>query len=132
MKRQIKCKFEELDEVLENSIMEYDTKAYIVDLQDCDDKIYVLGYRILFPSVNYSMRSGLYLCKYENEDDLVGDFSLSLVYDYDEDDPAQWIYWEQDGEIVSLYNFLNIIDEHGLFHGLTDSECIVELELVEE
>ena len=128
MKQQIKCKFEELDEVLENSIMEYDTEEYIVDIEDTDDKIAISGYRILFPFVNYSMRSGIYLADYGEEDGLMADFSLSLVYDYDEEDPSKWLYWEQDGEVVSLYNFLTIVNKGSMFHTLENTDCIVELE----
>lgn len=126
MKEIIKCKFEELDDILEN-IMEYGIDEYEVNIEDIPDKLCVMGYRILFPAVNYSVRSGLWLSLYD--DGYMADFSLSLVYDYDEEDPTQWLYWEQDGEVVSLYNFLTIVNEGNMFHALEGSECIIELEL---
>lgn len=127
-KKYMVCKLDNIDDALENLYEEYDITDYIIDVDESNDKINVFGYRVIIPEIGYSVREGVYLCEYEDEDELVADFALSLIYYADEEDPSKYLYWEQDGIEVSLHNFLSIADEKDKTKNLGQLNCKIELE----
>ena len=72
-----------------------DQKAAIV----CDD------ITITIPDLKLKLREGTY--GYVEETGFEPDFSLTLIYDADEEDPAKWLYFESSSMLVSLHNYCN-------------------------
>lgn len=123
-----KCKFEEADNIICELWENYYPTEHEIKLDGCQDTILVYDYRVLIPDTGYSIREGTYFNWDEEEQELYPDFSLSLIYDLDEKDPAKYLYWEQDGELVSLHNFLTIIDKNNMFKSLSDLDCTILFE----
>ena len=107
-------KIEDLDDALDK-MDEYEYLAgesedeTIVEIEiDEDAVIYVYPYMILIPDLDLSVREGMY-CYKTNDNEYMPDFSLSLIYELNEKDPQNWLYWEQDDTAVSLHNYLTAI-----------------------
>lgn len=125
------CKLGEADEIISDMFENVFVDYYEIDVPFCKDTITIYGYRIIVPDVGYSIRGGVYNNWDEDESEALPDFALSLIYDLDESDPAKYLYWEQDDELVSLHNFLTMLDKSNMFKGLTDLDCKIEFKVEE-
>lgn len=123
-----KCKLKDADEILVEELENIFVEYYEIDVPDCKDTISIYGYRIIVPEAGFSIRGGTYNNWDEDEGMALPDFALSLIYDLDETDPAQYLYWEQDDELISLYNFLRVLDSSSMYGGVGNMDCQIEFE----
>ena len=120
---------EEAEEVVYQIIEEEcpDLKCYDVPLEDYDNcLIEVNGVRYVIPELDLFAREGEFLSYDEESDTYMPDFSVTLLYELDEKDAKNFLYWEQDGLLVTLYNYLQ---SGKRMDYLSSLECRIELEI---
>ena len=92
-----------LDEIFYN--IDYCDEGTDFDLDD--DRMIVSDWYIYIPKLDLSIRSGVVCCLYGTEYE--PDFDISVIYEGDIKDSLDendYAYYEQDGIITSLYNYL--------------------------
>ena len=121
------CLLGEIDDALETlyETVEYD--MYEVEINEFDNSVLaVTGIRILVPELKVSLRQGD-VCVFDpDEEEYVPDFSVSIVYEQDETDPKTFLYWEQDGFQVTLFNFFH--KDLISMDALSKMKCIIEID----
>lgn len=118
----ITCQLEEIDEKIAQLMESID---YIDEFEveaDEDSKIIAYNYKVLLPSLNLYAREGTMLNYSEDEQDWCADFSLTLIYNMDD----EYLYWEQDDIPITLHNFLNATNRPK--QSIYDLECIIEID----
>ena len=113
------------DYMCDNAEIYYPDVIYEISVDDEKEYIEAEGIKIVVPEFNLYMRDGSYMAYYEVEGEVVPDFSLVLVYDIDETDPNNWLYWEQGNLCTTLHNWLTHI---GKSANVYDVECHIEIE----
>lgn len=95
---------------VEDMLCEIDDYEYPGEEVEIDDNsiILIYPYIIQIQDLNIEVREGTFYY-IDDDGEYMPDFSLCLIYELDEVDPANWLYWEQDGIIVTLYNYLAAI-----------------------
>ena len=88
----------------------------------------VAGVRVVIPKLGLSVRNGMFRFS-ENEEPYEDDPYFTLIYAMDEKDPAKYLYWEQDGFVVSVYNYLSGSDKEETVASLEEYECVIEFEI---
>ncbi len=132
----LKTKLSDVDKIIFESEEKYDITQYEVMMDEEDPScglIDVYGIRTVIDSLGLSVREGTFYNYNEEDDAYDADFSVTLIYEKDEKDPVKYLYWEQDGIQVTLYNFLRQRgdDINGL-SDLEDNDCVIEFEEDEE
>ena len=117
---------DEIMEKIENEGVYADDYQLESEELDEDSGIIASGIRVVIPKLGVSARSGMFLNCYEDEDELVPDFSITLIYEQDETDPSKFLYWEQDDIAVSLCNYLR--NKNISMNDIYDCECTVEID----
>jgi hypothetical protein len=122
------CLLGELEEVIDQLFekgIDLDMYEIIVEkTEDC--MLSIESMRVIIPELNVSMRQGAY-CVYDpDEEEYVADFSISLIYEKDETNPKNYLYWEQDGYQITLSNYFRKDDIS--MDSLDDLKCIIEIE----
>ena len=75
---------------------------------DEDYQIVISGWHVHIPELGLNLYEGVY-CNYDGEEDgYLPDFAVTVVKEEGQD---EWIYYEQDGFLITLANYL---------HGKTD------------
>lgn len=120
---------DEIMEKIENEGVYADEYQLESDELDEDSGIIASGIRVVIPKLGVSARSGVFLNRYEDEDELVPDFSITLLYEQDETDPNKYLYWEQDDIAISLCNYLR--NKNISMNDICSCECIVEIDNVD-
>ena len=117
------CLLKDLDEVFE-TLQEEDFFAddILVEEAEGESAIFVSELRILIPDLQLELREGFCGMWQEDEEYYMPDFSLTAVYEEDAA-PEDYLMWEQDGPLVTLYNFT-----HKSMDELEDLPCILLLE----
>lgn len=105
------CKLNELEKVLEKVYEEYEGEYNIFEVEDKgfgdEHRIDIDDIRVVIPEVGLSVRIGVF-CNYdEDEQEYMPDFAISLVYDMDEENATNYLYWEQGTPSTAIYNFLS-------------------------
>lgn len=90
---------------------------------DDNNKIIAYDYKILIPSLDIYARDGAMLAFDAKENDWYADFSLTLLYNKDDEK----MYWEQDGIEATLHNFLTAVKKRNSVGAVSDLECIIEI-----
>lgn len=124
---QKECLLCELDEALESlyETVEYD--MYEVELEEFDDSILaVTGIRILVPELKISLRQGDVCVLDPDEEEYIPDFSVSIIYEQEETEPENYLYWEQDGYQVTLFNYFH--KDNVSMEALGELKCIIEID----
>ena len=125
-----KCKLHEADDIIAELYDEgTEIECYEIPYEE-DMLIDTDGIRIVIPGLGLSLREGN-VCVHDDEEDIwTADFSITLVYEKNEKDPSKYLYWEQDGPAVTLFNFLH---EKGMsMDELENVDCEIEIELAAE
>ena len=78
-----------------------------------------------------SFRPGEYMSYSEEEQEYITDFSLTLIYEENESNPDNYLYWEQDGYSISVYNYLNSICKRVEMEALEKKQCLITIEMEE-
>lgn len=93
---------------VEEVISEMDLTEVKDDTAETDEDIQLVisGWYVNIPELNLNLREGV-VCIWDEEEKLfMPDFAVTVIY---EDDivAKDWIYFEQDGFVVTLANWLN-------------------------
>lgn len=73
---------------------------------DGDMQLVISGWYVTIPELNLNLREGL-VCVWDEEEKLfMPDFAITVIYE-GEIESKDWIYYEQDGFVVTLANWLN-------------------------
>ena len=120
---QKKCLFKDLDEIFE-ALQEEDFFAddIMIEEEEGESAIFVSELRIHIPALHLELREGFCGLWQEDEEYYMPDFSLTAVYE-ENAAPEAYLMWEQDGPLVTLYNFT-----HKPMEKLEQLECILLLE----
>lgn len=74
------------------------------------------------PDLGVKIANGTMSYWNEEEKSWNGDFCLTLIYDIKSDNPQDYIYWEQDGAEITLWNWMRSCEklDEEKFKGLDD------------
>lgn len=73
---------------------------------DKDFMIQVSGWYLVIPSLGITVREGV-ACVFDEEEKMfMPDFDVTVLYE-GEVDSGSWMYYEQDGIVITLANWLN-------------------------
>ena len=73
---------------------------------DEDMQLVISGWYVSIPELNLNLREGV-VCIWDEEEKLfMPDFAVTVIYEGDIEG-KDWIYFEQDGFVVTLANWLN-------------------------
>lgn len=101
---EMKYRIYEVEEV----ISEMDLLEVEDDIAETDEdmQLVISGWYVAIPEINLNLREGV-VCVWDEEEKLfMPDFAVTVIYEGDIDS-KDWIYYEQDGFVVTLANWLN-------------------------
>ena len=121
------CFVENLDEVTAELCNACELVSYEITADDAENEIIsVDGIRVVIPALHVSMRQGE-VCIYDPEEErYMADYSVTILYEENETDPQRYLYWEQNGFQVALFNFFR--NDDFSMNELGELKCIVEIE----
>lgn len=102
--RKMKYRVYEVEEV----ISEMDLSEVEDDIVETDEdmQLVVSGWYVHIPELNMNLREGV-VCIWDEEVKLfMPDFTVAVIYEGDIEG-KDWLYYEQDGIVVTLANWLN-------------------------
>lgn len=110
-----KCRLEDVEE----KMAETDTFDVPDDIAEADDnyQLVISGWYVKIPSLNLYLRAGVMCLWDEDEKVYMPDFDVTVIYE-DENELSSYLYYEQDGFVVTVNNWL---------HGQLDYEEISQL-----
>lgn len=93
---------------VEEAIAEMDTLDVEDDIAETDEdmQLVISGWYVIIPELNLYLREGLVCIWDEEEKMFMPDFAVTVVYEGDIES-KEWLYYEQDGFVVTLANWLN-------------------------
>lgn len=94
--------FEAEDKVSEMELVTDDTVAEVDD----DMELVLSGWWVYIPDLNISLRQGTVCIWDEEEKIFMPDFDVTVVYEGNVTE-SEWLYYEQDGFVMTLANWLN-------------------------
>lgn len=100
----MKYRIHEVEEV----ISEMDLSEVEDDIAETDKdmQLVISGWYVNIPELNLNLREGV-VCIWDEEEKLfMPDFAVTVIYEGDIEG-KDWIYYEQDGFVVTLANLLN-------------------------
>lgn len=109
------CRLEDVEE----KMAETDTFDVPDDIAETDDnyQLVISGWYVKIPSLNLYLRAGVMCLWDEDEKVYMPDFDVTVIYE-DENELSSYLYYEQDGFVVTVNNWL---------HGRLDYEEISQL-----
>lgn len=109
------CRLEDVEE----KMAETDTFDVPDDIAEIDDnyQLVISGWYVKIPSLNLYLRAGVMCLWDEDEKVYMPDFDVTVIYE-DENELSSYLYYEQDGFVVTVNNWL---------HGRLDYEEISQL-----
>lgn len=93
---------------IEEILSEMDFSEVDDDIAEIDEDfmIQVSSWYLLVPSLGITVRSGI-ACVFDEEEKMfMPDFDVTVLYE-GEVDSGSWLYYEQDGIVITLANWLN-------------------------
>lgn len=110
-----KCRLEDVEE----KMAETDTFDVPDDIAETDDnyQLVISGWYVNIPSLNLYLRAGVMCLWDEDEKVYMPDFDVTVIYE-DANELSSYLYYEQDGFVVTINNWL---------HGRLDYEEISQL-----
>ena len=93
---------------IEEVLAEMDFSDVDDDIAEIDDDfmIQVSGWYLVIPSLGITVREGVACIFDEEEQMFMPDFDVTVLYE-GEVDAGTWMYYEQDGIVITLANWLN-------------------------
>ena len=94
---------------VEEAVSEMDELMDIADdIAEVDDdmQIVISGWSVYVESINLTLRQGIACVWDEGERLFMPDFDVTVVYEGNIES-QEWLYYEQDGMVVTLGNWLN-------------------------
>ena len=109
------CRLEDVEE----KMAETDTFDVPDDIAETDDnyQLVISVWYVKIPSLNLYLRAGVMCLWDEDEKVYMPDFDVTVIYE-DENELSSYLYYEQDGFVVTINNWL---------HGRLDYEEISQL-----
>ena len=109
------CRLEDVEE----KMAETDTFDVPDDIAETDDnyQLVISVWYVKIPSLNLYLRAGVMCLWDEDEKVYMPDFDVTVIYE-DENELSSYLYYEQDGFVVTVNNWL---------HGRLDYEEISQL-----
>lgn len=109
------CRLEDVEE----KMAETDTFDVPDDIAETDDnyQLVISGWYVKIPSLNLYLRAGVMCLWDEDEKVYMPEFDVTVIYE-DENELSSYLYYEQDGFVVTVNNWL---------HGQLDYEEISQL-----
>ena len=92
---------------VEEAISEMDLSEVEDDIVETDEgiQLVVSGWYVYIPELNLNLREGM-VCIWDEEEKLfMPDFAVTVIYESDIKN-KEWIYYEQEGFVVALANWL--------------------------
>ena len=100
----MKYRIHEVEEVI--SVMDLSEVEDDIAKTDEDMQLVISGWYVNIPELNLNLREGV-VCIWDEEEKLfMPDFAVTVIYEGDIEG-KDWIYYEQDGFVVTLANLLN-------------------------
>ncbi|NCC44162.1 MAG: hypothetical protein EOM18_11440 [Clostridia bacterium] len=93
---------------IEEVLSEMDFSDVDDDIAEIDEDfmIQVSGWYLVIPSLGITVREGV-ACVFDEEEQMfMPDFDVTVLYE-GEVDAGTWMYYEQDGIVITLANWLN-------------------------
>ena len=93
---------------IEEVIAEMDFSDTDDDIAEIDDDLefWISGWYVVIPSLGIHVREGV-ACTFDEEENMfMPDFDITVVYE-GEIASETWMYYEQDGILITLANWLN-------------------------
>lgn len=93
---------------VEEVISEMDLSEVEDDIAETDEdmQLVISGWYVHIPELNLNLREGV-VCIWDEEEKLfMPDFAVTVIYEGDIE-VKDWIYFEQDGFVITLANWLN-------------------------
>ena len=93
---------------IEDVIAEIDFSDTDDDIAEIDDDLefWISGWYVVIPSLGIHVREGV-ACTFDEEENMfMPDFDVTVVYE-GEIASESWMYYEQDGILITLANWLN-------------------------
>lgn len=93
---------------IEEVIVEMDFSDTDDDIAEIDDDLefWISGWYVVIPSLGIHVREGV-ACTFDEEENMfMPDFDVTVVYE-GEIASETWMYYEQDGILITLANWLN-------------------------
>lgn len=100
----MKYRIHEVEEVI--SVMDLSEVEDDIAKTDEDMQLVISGWYVNIPELNLNLREGVVCIWYEKEKLFMPDFAVTVIYEGDIEG-KDWIYYEQDGFVVTLANLLN-------------------------
>ncbi|MGI6500629.1 MAG: hypothetical protein ACOX1S_07060 [Anaerostipes sp.] len=93
---------------IEEAIAEMDFSDTDDDIAEIDDDLefWISGWYVVIPSLGIHIREGVAYTFDEEENMFMPDFDITVVYE-GEIASETWMYYEQDGILITLANWLN-------------------------
>lgn len=93
---------------VEEMISEMDLSEVEDDIAETDEdmQLVISGWYMNIPELNLKLREGVVCIWNEEEKLFMPDFAVTVIYEGDIEGKG-WIYYEQDGFVVTLANWLN-------------------------
>ena len=92
---------------VEEYIFESDICVDDVVLSKSEDSLVVKsGYYAHVPELGFNVHDGMFYCR-DDDGEYMSDFAIAVICDEAADGPEDCLYWEQDGFVVSLANYLH-------------------------
>lgn len=113
-----------LDELSESDNFPEDIEPEEVQVSE-DSIISIEGPEVTIPDLGIVAREGTMLQKDDEDGEFYPDWSLTVLYEIGKT-PAEYLYYEQDGILVSLHNYLNAIGKE-VKKSFDDIECSINL-----
>lgn len=99
-----KCRLWEAEELISRMDLS-EVEDDIAETEE-DFQIAVSGYYVIIPDMNLQLHDGI-LCNWnEAEQMFMPDAGVTVIYEVGAD-RSEYIYFEQDGMVISLYNLMN-------------------------
>ena len=93
---------------VEEAIAEMDLSEVADDIAEVDDtmQLWISGWCVYVPELSLYLREGI-VCVWDDEEKVfLPDFSVTVLYE-GEAEKEKWLYYEQDGFVITLANFLH-------------------------
>lgn len=93
---------------VEEAIAEMDTMDVEDDIAETDEdmQLVISGWYVIIPELKLYLREGVVCIWDEEEKMFMPDFAVTVVYEGDIES-KEWLYYEQDGFVTTLANWLN-------------------------
>lgn len=96
---------------VEEAVCEMELSNVPDDLIEIDEnhQIIISGWKVIIPELELALRKGVFCCFDKNEQAYLPDFSVTVIKEMEEEEikEGEWIYYKQDGFIITLENYLN-------------------------